>query len=70
MTREQIDERISLCDEYLTNYRADDDPPAVDLAAIGIIGAGATPGHLIRLAVEQRRREFVFMRELRDKWFL
>ena len=28
MTREQIDEYIAQCDAYLSDYRADDDPPA------------------------------------------
>ena len=91
MTREQIDERIALCDELLSTIALCDankideriallllstttehDPiPYGKLAEIGLLTpyAGVSASNL-HTAVEQRRREFVFMRELRDKWFL
>jgi hypothetical protein len=73
MTREQIDECIAMCDNLLATTLEHDPIPYKELAKIGLLTPYAQYGVSttnLHTAVEQRRREFVFMRELRDKWFL
>ena len=67
MTAQEFDELIVLCDITLDQLEPSVSPNLATLAALGMIATPTAPVGLVRIAVEQRRREFKFMRELWNK---